>query len=172
VKIRYNSFFAEKVAKDFFKFHLGVRSNAKYIYLAFALLMVGTGAFLAFGKDKLVIGIVVMVLAPVLLAIRPIQVNHMIKKTLLKQSFIGLRYNVIFTEEKIVYQTTKSSKDYSWDDVLLVTETQKYVYYYTSPNAAIVTEKELMDYNERKILKEFVLKKFKKEAKYKEYKRV
>ena len=113
-----------------------------------------------------------MILAPVILAIRPIQVNHMIKKTLLKQSFIGLRYNVIFTEEKIVYQTAKSSKDYSWDDVLLVTETQKYVYYYTSPNAAIVVEKELIDYNERKILKEFVLKKFKKEAKYKEYKRV
>ncbi|HHU21512.1 MAG TPA: YcxB family protein [Acholeplasma sp.] len=172
MKIRYHSFFTEKVAKDFFKFHLGVRSNAKYIYLAFALLMVATGAFLAFGKDKLVVGIVIMVLAPVVLAIRPIQINHTIKKTLLKQSFIGLRYNVIFTEEKIVYQTSKSSKDYSWDDVLLVTETLKYVYYYVSPNAAIVIEKELMDYGERKILREFVLKKFEKEAKFKKYKRV
>ena len=172
MKIRYHSFFTEKVAKDFFKFHLGVRSNAKYIYLAFALLMVATGAFLAFGKDKLVVGIVIMVLAPVVLAIRPIQINHTIKKTLLKQSFIGLRYNVIFTEEKIVYQASKSSKDYSWDDVLLVTETLKYVYYYVSPNAAIVIEKELMDYGERKILREFVLKKFEKEAKFKKYKRV
>lgn len=123
-------------------------------------------------KQSLVVAILAFLAAVLVFGVRPIQINHIIKKTLKNQDFINKQYSLKILDEGIEYYTHEDYLiNYKWADILFVYELRNYWYFYISEHGAIIIVKDLLDFEKRKELKDFINDFFVPRKKYKKYKK-
>ena len=157
MKINYQASFTENRAKDFFKFHLFTKNKSKYFYYSFSIICIILSVVLFLTNQNIVVVSLIFVSAFVIFGVRPIQVNHIIKKTLKNQNFIDKKYSLKILDKGIEYYTQDDYLiNYKWEDILFVYELKNYWYFYISEHGAIIVVKELVDYEKRQELRQFI----------------
>lgn len=170
MKVNYKASFTESRAKDFFKFHLFYKNKSKFFYYSFSLLCIILSIVLFITRQNIVFASLVLASAFIIFGIRPIQINHIIKKTLKNQSFIDRNYSLKIYDDKIEYYTHDDYLvNYKWSDILYVYELRNYWYLYISENGALIIVKDLVDYEKRMELKNFIGSYFIPKKLYKKY---
>lgn len=170
MKIIYHASFTESRAKDFFRFHLFTKNNSKFLYYGFSLLCILLSIVLFVTKQNIVIASLVLFASILIFGVRPVQINHIIKKTLKNQDFVGKKYSLKILDSKIEYYNHDDFLvNYKWTDILYVYELRNYWYFYISQHGAIIIVKELVDYENRLELKAFIEKNFVPKKLFKKY---
>ncbi len=172
MKITYRASFTENRAKDFFKFHLYTKNKSKYFYYSFSVICILLSVVLFLTIQNILVSSLIFASAILIFGVRPIQVNHIIKKTLKNQDFIGKEYSLNILDKKIEYYTHENYLiNYKCTDILFVYELRNYWYFYISEHGAIIIVKDLVDNDKRKELREFIEEYFVPKKLFKKYKK-
>jgi hypothetical protein len=146
---------SEEKARDFFRFHLLKRTPSRYVYFGLAgITFVGAVVFLVL--SRFYYAFFLSFVALMLLIIRKVVVNTTVNGILKKLSLGEYNFSVRFEDEKVVYETASSRKEYSYGNIVGVAETKRYVYLYVSPNAALILSKVNIKPEERTELVDFL----------------
>ncbi len=138
--IRTEFSYSKEEIRDFYKFHITTKGNARLIYNLMALLfaVLGIGVLLIF-KDRL-FSLLLLATSVVVLIIYPVQLNKTINK-IVYSTYSRDKQQIDFYEEYIETKIESESKKYTWDQITEVNETSKYFYFYLGKNNALIVNK-------------------------------
>lgn len=146
---------SEEKARDFFKFHLTKRTSSRFVYfvLVIIIFIAAIGFFLL---SQLYYALFFTFVALMLLVIRRVMINMTVNKIIKKLRLLDYSYQIKFLDEKIIYETTVSSKEYLYRNLFGIAETKAYLYLYVSKNAAIIILKSALNSEKRTELESFL----------------
>jgi len=138
--------YEEEEIKDYFRFHLLTKDNIRIIYYVSSLIMAILGLLFVFVFHNAALGFLLIIVAIILVLIFPLQVKRIIKKQV-KSRYKRPKEAIIFYEDKIVQNIEKRQVTYSWNQIIEVCETKKYLYLYISSVSALIVNKSKLDDN-------------------------
>lgn len=165
MKIVVSTNFSESRAKTFFRFHLSRKSKSKYVYFSIGIFLIILSGIVTFALHQDIVGMTLFLAGLAVFAVRPIQINSIVKKIVEKSKISGGKYLITVEEDFITYDFEGNVKRYSWKDIESVFETGDCFYVYTNPNMAIIIPKFAIDRVKRNELIVF----FKANVAYKKY---
>lgn len=165
MKVVVSTNFSESRAKTFFRFHLTKKSKSKYIYFGIGLFLIILGMLFMFAFHKDTAGMIILIAGFAVLIVRPIQINSIVNKIMMKNKISGGKYIITIEDDFITYDFEGNIRRYSWENIEYVFETDDCFYIYTNPNMAIILPKFAVDTAKRRELIEI----FKARVVYKKY---
>lgn len=94
--------------------------------------------------------------ALMLLVIRRVMINMTVNRIIKKLRLLDYSYQIKFLDEKLIYETTVSSKEYQYQNLFGISETKTCFYLYVSKNAAIIILKSALNPEDRTELERFL----------------
>ncbi len=157
--------YQEDNMKSFFRFHLSKKSNVRWLYYALAGLFLIIAIIVAFVIHKLLMGFIMIIASLIMVLIYPLRVNSLAKKTA-QAKYKRPDEEIVFDEDKIIHYSDKGNINYSYNQILEVDETKKYIYFYISKNGALIVEKDKLKEDEYNLLISLIEKKQLKHFRY------
>jgi predicted MPP superfamily phosphohydrolase len=159
---------SESRAKEFFRFHLLKKTKGNYLYFGSACAFF-IGAIILFVLMQIYYAFFLSFIGVMVLVIRVVQANMTVSRILKKVTFPSYVYLLKFYEDKIIYQIDTQQKIYNYQQLYGICETIDYMYFYTSPNQALILSKYVLEKTDREKLTAF-LKQFKGQYRYYRFK--
>ena len=91
-----------------------------------------------------------------LLVIRRVMINMTVNRIIKKLRLLDYSYQIKFLDEKMIYETTVSSKEYQYQNLFGISETKTCFYLYVSKKAAIIILKSALNPEDRTELERFL----------------
>lgn len=135
--------YSEQETKDFFRFHLTTKDSVRLIYYASSFLFVVAAGLFFFVFQKPSFGFLMIVLSIVLILLFPVQLNRTLNKQV-QSRYKRNKQLIVFGEDKITQNIDGKDILYSWNQILEVNETRKYLYLYIGKASAIIVNKETL----------------------------
>lgn len=132
----------KEAAEDFFRFHLTKRSTFRYFYFAVSLLSVFVSLYFLFIRNY-ELSIFFIFAGITAFAMRPAANSLSIRRIMKKMKPPLVKYTLKFSALGIVYQADHP-KEYSWESILEICETDDYLYFYVDRNRAMILVKHQM----------------------------
>lgn len=147
----------EQSLTDFFSFHLKRKDKIRWVYYGIAILFFVAGVISVLIFQKYFLGLLIFISSTIMFMLYPSRAKLAAKKTT-NSRYKRNPQEIIFYENKIEQHTDKQIFVYSWDLVIDVHETPKYIYFYISKQGAIIVNKETITENEYNMLIELIKK--------------
>ena len=103
MKVVVSTNFSESRAKTFFRFHLTKKSKSKYIYFGIGLFLIILGMLFMFAFHKDTAGMIILIAGFAVLIVRPIQINSIVNKIMMKNKINGGKYIITIEDDFITY---------------------------------------------------------------------
>ncbi len=139
---------SEDKARDFFKFHLTKKSSSRNVYFGLAIILFIAAIGFLF-LSQLYYALFFTFVALMLLVIRRVMINMTVNRIIKKLRLLDYSYQIKFLDEKLIYETTVSSKEYQYQNLFGISETKTCFYLYVSKNAAIIILKSALNPEDR-----------------------
>lgn len=139
---------------DFYYFHLTTKTYARILYYVIAFLFLISGVIFTFIIRDYLFGLILLVLSVLVILLFPSQQKKALRK-LVTQKYKRDKQGIIFYEDRIETIIENVVYTYSWDDILEVNETSKYIYLYVGKSKALIIKKSILgveDLNELIVL--------------------
>ncbi|HHX80502.1 MAG TPA: YcxB family protein [Acholeplasmataceae bacterium] len=146
---------SEDKARDFFKFHLTKKSSSRNVYFGLAIILFIAAIGFLF-LSQLYYALFFTFVALMLLVIRRVMINMTVNRIIKKLRLLDYSYQIKFLDEKLIYETTVSSKEYQYQNLFGISETKTCFYLYVSKNAAIIILKSALNPEDRTELERFL----------------
>lgn len=146
---------SEDKARDFFKFHLTKKSSSRNVYFGLAIILFIAAIGFLF-LSQLYYALFFTFVALMLLVIRRVMINMTVNRIIKKLRLLDYSYQIKFLDEKLIYETTVSSKEYQYQNLFGISETKTCFYLYVSKKAAIIILKSALNPEDRTELERFL----------------
>lgn len=156
VELRIKSTHGETRSRDFFKFHLFIKSPMKLIYYIASLIVFIIGVVFI-GLMKTGLSLFFFFIAIMILILRVVITNIMINGIVKKISYQSLNYEIRINDKELVYVVDVNKKIYQLKD-LEIFEVENYYYFYINKNSAYIINKYAISEVERLSLNEMLTK--------------
>lgn len=143
-----NCQYGEERAKQFFRFHMLVKSPTKYIYWGLSLTSLAFGGYLI-AKNENYFGIFCLFIAVITIVVWLSTVHTSINKIMKELRFPMIKYQLIFSGSTLGFKQGDILKEYAWNQVLLVCETKTTIYFYVTKDQALILGKYILSDQER-----------------------
>ncbi|MGD9605783.1 MAG: YcxB family protein [Bacilli bacterium] len=147
-----NCQYGEERAKQFFRFHMLVKSPIKYIYLGISFLSLAFGVYLI-AKNEGYFGIFSFFIAIITIAVWLSVVHTTINKIMKDLHFPMLKYQLLFSESSMTFVQGETKKTYFWSSIPIVCETKTNIYFYINASQALILGKFILSDQDRQQLK-------------------
>ncbi|HNZ50042.1 MAG TPA: YcxB family protein [Bacilli bacterium] len=148
MEITANCQYSEERAKQFFRFHMLVKSPAKYIYYGLAFLSLAFGVYLI-AKNEAYFGIFCLFLAVIIIVVRLATAHTTLNKIMKDLRFPTFKYQLVFSESSLSLIQGDVKTSYPWNKIIVICETKTMMYFYTSASQALILGKYLLSDQER-----------------------
>lgn len=132
--------FSQDEVRDFYKFHLTTKSNARLLYNLVALVAALAGIIILLIAEDGLYALILLAASIITLLIYPIQLNRMLKKMVIS-TYKRDKQQINFDENYIETIIEGESKKFHWEDIVEVNETSKYFYFYLGKKNALIVNK-------------------------------
>jgi hypothetical protein len=142
-------------AKDFYRFHLLKISPAKYVYFGLSLILF-IGFLVLILIRNYYNALFLLFISVLVLIIRIVTINITVSKIIKNLSFPSTNYILKFSNDFVIYQLDTVKKQYKWNELMGVYETENYMLFYITTNSALILPKYSIQKEEREALKSMI----------------
>lgn len=159
-----NCQYGEERAKQFFRFHMLVKSPSKYIYWGLSLISLAFGVYLIANNEGY-FGIFCLFLAIIFIVVWLSSAHMTINKVMKDIRFPILKYQLKMSDTHLTLLEGDNKKAFLWSDMHMVCETRTNIYFYVNRQKALILGKYILSDQEREdlnalLIKNKVLKRF------------
>lgn len=147
--------YGEDRAKQFFRFHMLIKSQVKFIYWMISLGALAVGVILIL-KNEGYYGLFSIFIALMTMVVWFASAHTALNKVMKDLRFPALNYQLVFSESGLEHHQSEVVRTYLWTDLKTVCETKSMIYFYVSKSAALILGKYLLKDEERTQLETWI----------------
>lgn len=137
-EVKVNIVYKKEIIRDFYLFHLKVRSKVFWIYFSVLLLLVLTGSFVIAFSRYWYLGTIILILCFIAFVFYPQQIK---KLALLKAEATKKREDEVYIFKDKIYKESDMDTVYSYNQVSHVYETTSYLFIYLANKSVLIVSK-------------------------------
>ena len=137
-EVKVNIVYKKEIIRDFYLFHLKVRSKVFWIYFSFLLLLVLTGSLVIAFSRYWYLGAIILILGFIAFVFYPQQIK---KLALLKAEATKKREDEVYIFKDKIYKENDTDTVYSYNQVSHVYETTSYLFIYLANKSVLIVSK-------------------------------
>ena len=137
-EVKVNIVYKKEIIRDFYLFHLKVRSKVFWIYFSVLLLLVLTGSLVIAFSRYWYLGAIILILGFIAFVFYPQQIK---KLALLKAEATKKREDEVYIFKDKIYKESDMDTVYSYNEVSNVYETTSYLFIYLANKSVIIVSK-------------------------------
>lgn len=149
--------YGEDRAKQFFRFHMLIKSQVKFIYWMISLAALVAGVILIL-KNEGYYGLFSIFIALMTMVVWFAGAHTALNKVMKDLRFPMLNYQLGFSESGLEHLQGETVRKYLWKDLESVCETKSMIYFYVSKSTALILGKYLLNDEERAQLENWISK--------------
>lgn len=147
--------YGEDRAKAFFRFHMLIKSQVKFIYWMVSLAALVAGVILIL-KNEGYFGLFSIFIALMTMVVWYASAHTAINKIMKDLRFPVLNYQLSFSENGLEHLQGETVRKYLWKDLESVCETRSVIYFYVSKSAALILGKYILADEERAQIEKWI----------------